>query len=307
MESKSSVVANTNIDKHGESLSYATLKLLDEQSRKNIASSHNEHDFRNPPIARAVDSHIIGNSLYVTFDFFDIEDVNKLNPSAQTEGKRLAIHKYENERINIVYDRSISSDDDLLTKLNELQSIVDPQATLKFDLKKSIEPITVLTVVISYIGMKFVDSFFERVADKFWDALSDALSMGKMKKEDSVFTLMFHLPYDDKEQEVLINFTNSCAHEIKQALEKDKEKIYTLVEQYKSDNVDVSRIVFNYTDCELIHEYSVLVDGTPIDIRDLKKYKSLLKPYDMKAISDKKVTVVKRKKSSKKKRGKVSK
>ncbi|CAI0696421.1 Uncharacterised protein [Serratia marcescens] len=306
MERRSTVVANTNIDKHGESLTFGSLKSLDEQSRSMIASSHNEHDFRNPPIARGIDSHIIGNSLYVTFEFFDIDDVNKSNPNTQTEGKSLALHKYDEGKINIIYDRSISFDNEVLEILNELQNIVDPETNLKFDFKKALEPMTVLSVAIGYIGMKFIDSFLGRLTDKFWASLENALFKNR-SKGDSVFTLMFDLPCGDEKQEILINFTNSSADEVRAALERDKEKVYKLVEKYKIEGEEVSRIVFNFINKELVHAYSVLADGTPIDISDLKKYKSLLKPYESKnkpvkinKVEKKKKTKIKNKKQKKK-------
>lgn len=283
MDKISTMVSNTYLDKHGERLSLSSLKNMNKQTEVNIISSHNEHDYRNPPIARGIDSFLktkgySDGELWATFEFFDVEDIGKTNPTDKTLGKTLALNLFKDNGICVFYDINHQDDDEILNKLELLQKDVDPNSDLKFELKKSLEMLAVIGLAISYVGKKFLDSFLEKVADSFWDSLAETLKLSN-KYSDSVLCLMFDLSDENTKREVLINFTRCSAQEVKEVFENKKDYIYGIVNS--SDN-DIARIVFNYSNKELVHEYSVFHDGTPTTIRDLAKYKTLIHPHKAK-------------------------
>jgi hypothetical protein len=279
----SKLVANTQIDKHGESLSAESLDRMNKQFVTEIASSHNEHDYRNPPIGRGVDAHLLksydGTSeLYATFEFFDLDDIGKPNINSQTLNKTLALNRVENGKIHVAYDRNYENSPELLDKIRELQQFADPSSDVKFELKKSLLTPDTLTIIVGYVGFKFVDFFLEKMFGGFWNTLEEILKKRNAGRE-TILTLIFSLPFEDHNKEVLINFTNCRAEEIKLVFEKYKSHIYEVVECNETSEVKIARIVFNCENSSLCHEYSVYQDGSPTGIRDIEKYKKLINPH----------------------------
>lgn len=301
----SKLVANTKIDKHGESLSDESLDRMNKQFATEIASSHNEHDYRNPPIGRGVDAHLLksydGTSdLYATFEFFDLDDIGKTNINSQTLNKTLALNRVEHGKIHVAYDRNYESSPYLLGKIRELQQFADPSSDVKFELKKSFLTPDTLTLVVGYVGLKFIDLFLEKMLDGFWNTLEEILKK-RIPGRETILTLIFNLPFEDHNKEVLINFTNCRAEEIKLVFEKHKSYIYEIVECNETSEVKIARIVFNCENSSLLHEYSVYQDGSPTKIRNLEKYKKLINPH-LKTKSEKTKKSKKSKKSKKMKK-----
>ncbi len=290
MEKINAPVSNTQVDRHGDRMSLSSLELMSMQTDINIISSHNEHDYRNPPIARGIASHLMKEgyqegTLYATFEFFDLEDVGKPNPNSNTIGKTLALNKYSDGKIHVTYDINHINNNELLDCLKKLQLNVDPESELKFDLKKAFDPLSIICVVISYITLRFIDAFLAKVANPFWDNLGKALHLIR-KDSNSVLCLMFQLKYENETKEILINFTNCDSSEVEQTFKNKKDYIYNIVSKY--EGTDVARIVFNYSNKELVHAYSVFNDGTPTDIHDSIGYEKLLHPYKKKTRLEKK-------------------
>ena len=278
------LLMNDQLDQHNEKMSLDILQQAKEQTNAKIMSSHNEHDFRFPPIARVSKAYIKNengvNSLYGEIEFFEIHDINKENI---IKGKELAL--YEVESSKVMYDRSYQING-LVEDIEELQIFLSNEAP-DFELKKSLEPISTLTIMLGTIASKsFIEGFFNKAGSDFWDKLKDIVSKNaKTNEKEKIYIFNTLIKRDNYKVDVIINFTNPTTYDIQNILYQHKEKIDYIINQYEENSISVARIVFNSYEESLEHEYSVFQDGTPFDIRDIDSYEKILDETLNKVIS----------------------
>jgi hypothetical protein len=270
------ILMNDMIDKHNQRMSLEVLESAKEQTNSKIMSSHREHDFRFPPIARIYKAFIKNengvNNLYGEIELFEKNDINKENI---IPNKKLSVHQHED--CTISYDRSFELNK-LENDVNELQNLLSDNEPI-FELKKSFEPVSTLIVFIVGIATKsFIEGFFNKAGSDFWDKLNTiVMKNASTNNDEKLYIFNVAINKESFNTEVIINFTNPINYDIKSILTDNKDIVDYIIEKYEKNKTNVSRIVFNSTDSKNIqHEYSVYHDGTPFDIRDLEQYDKIM-------------------------------
>lgn len=167
------MLSNDQVDKHNEKMSLSALKSARDQTNANIISSYKEHDYRFPPIGRFINANIKNengiNVLYGEIELFETKDMNKKNP---IENKKLRIHDHKES--SITYDKSYELNQ-LIKDVEKLQQTISNKKPL-FEIKKSLEPVSTLTIIIGTILTKsFLEGFFNKAGSDFLDALKNII------------------------------------------------------------------------------------------------------------------------------------
>lgn len=268
-----SMLSNDIKDSHGDIMHLAALKSMKKQLETIIPLSFREHDFRNAPIARVVGASIVSrekhNYLYGEIEFFDIEDINKINTNKDIKNKKIPLHHPHDKEILISYDKSYV-DDDLVDDVTALYETISKHADIGYELKKSLEPVSALMIVIATkIANDFLSGFLSKPGSDFWDLLAGIVRKNVKSKGDKLYHFCFNI---HNELEVMIIFSNPTPDEIFNALNKEKAYLERFVREYKESNANVRKITFEYVNGGFTHQYSVYEDGTPFDIKNIDEY-----------------------------------
>jgi hypothetical protein len=273
-------LSNDMIDKHGDRMTIEALKSAETQTNSKVIISHNEHDFSYPPIGRMDASKIIHdngiNILLGEFALFEPEDIEKENLLGDRE---LAVHQQESGKIRILCDRAYHIDG-LMDDVNQLQELFDSSEELQFELKKSLEPISTLTLLIGiggFVSVGFLNGFLGEAGKDAWASLKALIKKKKQKSSDENHVqFIFDFRNEFYKVEIMVIFKNP-SDQLDQELKLNQEKIESKVIQYYESSVRAGRIVFLADESELRHIYSVYKCGTPFDIANKQEYLSLLK------------------------------
>lgn len=273
------ILANNLLDRHGESLDKNTLKDAMEITNKQITSSHLEHDFTKPPIGRVEQAELCENGQFTSlvghYSLFEKNDINKENPF---KNRILATHFKESGKITILYDRTCI-DPDLKEKVENLQKLLDPSNEIEFELKKSLEPISTLTILVglgTLVSTAFLTGFFEKMGADAWDALRDIIQRKFGENSENHYQFIFTLSNESNSIEIIIIFKNPKSNEIQTLLNKSKKDIEDQATNYFNNSINVSRIVYLAETSSIKHIYSVHPCGTPFDIADQEEYEKIL-------------------------------
>lgn len=266
------MMSNDIKDAHGDIMHIGILRNMKEQTNNKIIPSYREHDFRNPPIARVVNSFILSknknNYLYGEIEFFEINDINKLNPSKNVKNKTIPLHISNGKEVLVSYDKSYI-DDGLVDDVEELQSTISEFSNIGCELKKLLEPVSALMITAMCVGSNFLSGFLSKPGSDFWDLLVSLIRKNRKSKGDKIYHFCFNI---ENKFEVMIIFSNPTPEDIFNVLNKEKKVLESFVLEYIKDNPNTVRITFEYCDGAFIHQYSVYKDGTPFDIHDINNY-----------------------------------
>lgn len=272
-------LSNDLVDKHGDRMSIEALQSAEKQTNGKVILSHNEHDFSYPPIGRMDRAQLVNNEgvniLLGEFSLYEESDIDKENLLGDRE---LAVHQQEQGRVRVLCDRSYQQQG-LLEDVEKLQELFDPQENLQYELKKSVEPISTITLLIglgSFVGVGFLNGFLGEVGKDAWGALK---SLIKKKKEisDEVNHVQFIFDFRNEFYKVeIMVIIKDPSDNIEVELRQSQALIESKVIQYYESEIRVGRIVFLSDGSDLKHIYSVYKCGTPFDISNKSEYLSIL-------------------------------
>jgi len=273
-------LSNDQIDKHGQRMSVLALENAMRQTNVKIMSSHAEHNFISPPIGRMENAQIEKDDkgvtwLFGTYSLFELEDIEKENP---IENRCLSIHSQDSGNITIFYDKSYE-DEGLEAEIEHLQQLFDPNNKIQYELKKSVEPISTLTILIgagSFIAGGFVSGFLNEAGKDAYNALKQIISRRKDNNIEQHYQFIFVFQNEYYKTEILLIFKNPQPDDIKSLIERHESEIEKKVISYYEEEIRVGRIVFLAENSSIQHVYSVYRCGTPFDIANKEQYKEIL-------------------------------
>lgn len=272
-------LSNDMVDKHGDRMSIEALESAEAQTNSKVIVSHNEHDFTYPPIGRMSHAKLINNDgvniLLGEFTLFEQDDIEKENLLGERE---LALHQQERGRIRVLCDRAYETQD-LMDDVSQLQELLDSSENLQFELKKSVEPISTLTLLVGiggFVGAGFLNGFLGEAGKDAWASLKSLINKKKLKSdEENHVQFIFDFTNEFYKVEVMVIFKKP-SDQIDQELKLKQELIENKVIKYYESSIRAGRIVFLSDGDELRHVYSVYKCGTPFDIANKQEYLSLL-------------------------------
>lgn len=280
MKKKIVPLSNDQVDKHGHRMSIEALVGMQEQTNSKVIVSQCEHDFSMPPIGRMEKAKIFNddgvNWLMGEFSLFEFSDVEKENELGDRE---LAIHSQDINSIQVVYDRSYELEG-LVPDVEELQRKFDSNNSVELELKKSVEPISTLTILAGvglFAASGFFNGFLGEAGKDAWSALKELINKKKNKSsEEQHYQFIFIFQNEFYKIEVMLIFKNPQPEDVENEIRINQKIIEEKVIEYYEKEIRAKRIVFLSEEKDLKHIYSVYRCGTPFDIANKNEYKALL-------------------------------
>ncbi len=279
MLKKTVQLSNDLVDKHGDRMSIEALQSVEEQTNRKIIVSHNEHDFSYPPIGRMDQAQLVNhegvNILLGEFTLYEEDDIGKENLLGDRE---LAVHQQEPDRVRVLCDRSYQQQG-LLEDVEKLQELFDPQETLQYELKKSVEPISTITLLIGlggFVAGGFLNGFLGEAGKDAWGTLKSLISKKKaINNEVNHVQFIFDFRNEFYKVEIMV-IIKDPSEDIEFELRQSQDLIESKVIEYYESAIRAGRIVFISDGNDLKHIYSVYKCGTPFDISNKIEYLSIL-------------------------------
>lgn len=281
MEKIKARAATTHLDRHGERLSLSALEQMCEQTNNSIMSMYYEHDYRNPPIGRWFGAEIVSleDGEYALDIIGEVFSGNK-NDFEDLSSKSLIVERCDDNQFYIAADRNYRNPEDEKL-LNELDKIfLDPQPR-KEEIKKSLEPISTLTIIGSFVAGAIASGFFGKIGSDLYDKLKEKLTQlttPKKGEKEKLLEYCFTIK-DISGNEIVarIIMTNPMTSDIdavmQNGLKQLDEVMPILFEMNNKDNVHkIVKVVFDFKDGCLVMNYAITDKGLPCKVKLFKQH-----------------------------------
>ena len=275
-------LSNDQVDKHGDRMNLGALRSARDQINSKVISSHNEHDFRLPPIGRMEKAYIRNidgvNFLLGEFRLFTMDDINHEN---RLKGRELSIHDLKEGAVSVAFDRSYVVND-LVHDVEQIQQAFDSSQKITYENKKSVEPISTLTVLVGmgaiFAVSHFFGGLFSEAGKDTWNLLKKLIKNNQKINpyEEKQYQFIFIFENEFYKTELILIFTDPDPEDIEKTIKANQEEIDQKVISYYKESIRVKRIVYTHDNGKLAHAYSVYRCGTPFDISNVGEYQKLL-------------------------------
>lgn len=273
------IVATTEIDKHGDKLTKKALQSLEQDIKSKYALSFKEHDYSNPPIGRIIDSKVkkMKNgeySLKLRIDFFELKDIGTSKESI----KKLVIYENKNDSIKMLFDRSFQQDPLTFNLVKELQKNIGNSCSLSFEVKKALEPESVLTLIGKFTLSTIAGGFLAQLGANACNSLKQIIKTQREKKIKFKIIFNASISHDSYEEviECMVIYQNPNLSSIEETLKEAFEKSEVKIRMMLKDKKPIKKIVYKVTNDVIEYSYTVGQDGVPIEVNDLEKYENII-------------------------------
>lgn len=260
-------LATTHLDRHGERFALGALETMVEQSNKQVIPLGSEHDPRIPPLGRVIMTELIeledGEfAVEGVAEIFD-EDFNNLT---DTGNREIPVRKYKKGTFKVVSDRNFR-DEESKKDIEELKSILN-NAKTEEEIKKSLDPISILTIGGAFILGGIANGFLGEIGADAYRALKEKLkdiyNRPKVEGQEKLFTFDTTITSGDKSVNVEVIISNPTVDDIQKFFDEGiKQLDQVLPHHFEGDN-GFKRIVFEYKADNLEVKFAVLKNGVPV-------------------------------------------
>lgn len=266
MKQNIGIIASSHIDKHGDKMSLSALESIVEQVNKYVIPVGIEHDPRIPPKGRISSAQIIKlddgeYAVEAVFEFFEPNDAIVLSNTS----KIMRPNKFDIANFNIIYDRNFRYDEDLRL-INDIAVLFETEA--REQLKKAVDPLSVLIIVASFIIGSIAKGFLGKFGEDGYLLLKDRIKKLMTRKKEGeiekILKLQMYIQIDKQVIEVDVILTNPTTKEIDSFFDEEFMRLDDLVTNFYEPNIDLYRMVFEYRKGEVVIKYSIRKDGFPM-------------------------------------------
>jgi hypothetical protein len=259
-------LSTTHVDRHNERMSVEALKSMVTQSNENIIPLGIEHDPRKSPVGRIIQTKLVelDDGEYAIDGIAEMFD-SSIDELSNVGNRSIPIRDYSNKGLQIITDRNFR-DEDSKEHLLELSKILK-NAHIEEEIKKSLDPITVLTIGGSFILGAIASGFFGEIGADGFRALKNILAKLFVKKssgQEKLLHLEFTVSNGIKSINIEIILTDPTQDEINSVLDTGLNQLDILVAEHFENEMDFARIVYNYGADKFELNYSVLKSGIPL-------------------------------------------
>lgn len=266
MRTCEAVIANTRVDRHGESISVEALRELASGVNKFYLPIDIEHDPRKPPVGRLHSAYVreAGEGefeIVATLEVFDgaVPELGEL-------GREIRLRSIDTEKIQIEFDRNYDNPfDEALLK--DLASVT--QARLGRVGKKSLDPLSVLCISAGMFALGGIaKGFFSKLGGDSYDLLKTKLkevfSRKKEGEKEKLLELEFSVQHGDETFHVAVIVTNPTDEDIDALLDKHLKRLDENVINAFDRRVGLKKLVYEVQDGNLNLSFGVRRDCVPL-------------------------------------------
>lgn len=247
----------------------ALQKLVDSINR-GIIPLNIEHDPRIAPRGRVQSAELLQlqDGTWVvegTLELFEHGDAD-LPPQ---DDRKLVIRRLHPGEIELYADRSFDGSEETVL-VDEMAAALGTKA--KLEIKKSIDPVSVLTIAMGVAAGSFFKSFFEKLgeeaAGKVISSLKAAFRPGSRRgQQDNLLVLSFCCWTKSGEVEVQVIATNPSESTLDGLFSRALHELDAVGEQHLSASARLRRLVYEYDGEALRPLFGVRDDGYPLRAR----------------------------------------
>jgi hypothetical protein len=224
-----------------------------------------EHDPRIPPVGRGESSEVVeledGEwALVGTYAIFEEGDSSK----PVTSGRRIVSERQNPDKFAVVYDISYENPDGHKF-IGELATLSGEKPQI--GVKRSAEPISILTIVIGVIIGNILAGFLQKIGADCVDPLKKVLGdfFHKHLGKERLIHWKITTEINDEPVEIGIILTNPDSVSIQEFIDSGLGNVDYELSRYNV-NKDIARIVFEYKSGKLIQKYALRADGIPVTL-----------------------------------------
>jgi hypothetical protein len=266
MSIRSGIITTTHLDAHGERMALSALEDMVKHIMDGIVPIGVEHDPRNSPIGRVISAEIVQledgeYGVKGIFELFDCE----LSDLTDLGGRIVIIKEFETEKLSLYYDRSFDNPDGQ-REIEELRKILNTDSSI-YEIKKSLDPITILTIGGSFFLGAIASGFFGEIGADGYNLLKQKLGeISNSKQIDTrEFILIFEFTVTNAEikNDILVILSNPSEDDVDSAI-KEFPKLDEILPKLFALNPDIKQYVFEYKEGGVKLKYSVDKYGIPL-------------------------------------------
>ena len=274
MQRIESVVSNTMIDSQGERMTREALCGLVASLTRQIVPMGVEHDPRVAPIGRVVSGFVRDredgeSEAVIVCEIFESEADLGI---AAADDRLLAIHDdLAPGKLELSYDFTYRHEDDQ-EDIAAIAAVFDSRAD--YELKKSADPISVLTIAGAFVLGGIATGFLNAVGTDGWGKVKQRLS-ALSKRSDYrpgeqllVFRSVVREP-SGRSVEANTILTNPTDDQVDEFLESGIEQVDYLVAQAMSASSDLRQLVMSSDGRNVQIEFGVRKDAVPLRLEGL--------------------------------------
>jgi len=188
-----SVIATTQVDRHGDRLTKGALEDLVTQIRSAYIPMMLNHDPRLPPFGRTVDAKVRplpGGE----FELVAVSEVCEPgdNLGELTGDREIRLPCFEKGKLTIVRDRSYENQDDERA-FGELEILRDAHVETRE--KKAVEPLSVLLLAVSGAVAAYMTGLLSKAGSDTWDYVKPRLAQLLARRSDRKDVYLSFLSY----------------------------------------------------------------------------------------------------------------
>ena len=236
------IMSTTHIDKQGGRMTKEAMLSLIEQTNKYYVPMGIEHDPRIPPIGRIEFTELIEledgeYGIQGTFHIFEKGD----QLTYKKNDRRVSIHDDENTKIHLCHDQ-ILSDKKTKELIESLSQILGSEPQL--EVKKSLEPISILTIVGAFILGGIFSGFFNKLGSDLYDKLIETLKVyfSRIKEKENLLIIRSISKVRDQLIEIEIIITNPDDSKISRFFEFDIKELDSQLIKLESKLNNISKL-----------------------------------------------------------------
>jgi hypothetical protein len=264
----------THLDRHGERFTLEALESAERQIQSNIIPQGIEHDPRIEPIGRIISAKIVklNDGEYALDGISEI--FNDLNTIDEITDRELVLHEYAEDSLEIRSDRNYRSEDDIKI-LNEISELLNCSKPPQEEVKKALEPLSVLWICGAFVLGGITTGFFNKLGSDAFDLLKSKLSrlLSKRKEGENEKLFAFGFTIIDKKCNVEVILTNPTEMDIEIVMQqgfKELDRILPSLFMVPSKR-PIKKLVFEFEDNKLNFKFGVRNDGIPFKLKLKKK------------------------------------
>ena len=269
MKYSSGILVTTHIDQQNEEISLSALESMVEQSNSYYIPITVEHDPRKPPLGRTKSTRIkkLEDGEYAIEGIFEMFESGEEIQLDLNDPREIRILEHNYNYLDITYDINYKNPEDQKL-IKEMTNILKSEVEPEYFTKKSIEPISVLTIGGAFVLGGIANGFLNKIGADAWDSLKEKLkelfSKKKAEEKEKLLSFEFTIENDGCRINIEVILSNPSDNDIDNFLEKGLKNVDKILPNYFDPNNSLKRIVMEYSDEVVVVKFGVRKDGVPL-------------------------------------------
>jgi hypothetical protein len=256
----------SHVDRHNEQLHLSLLEDLVTLVNRQYTPMGIEHDPRIPPVGRVLSAHIeeLEDGEFAVDGIAEIFEEGQ-EPEFRDDGREIPLKAFDDDRLYICPDRSYRNSDDQQL-LEGITSLID--AEFRPQLKKSVEPISLLIVAAVFVAGGIANGFLNKIGEDAWDLfkakLIELVNRKRQKGEESLLSFEFTVHKDGQPLCLETILSNPTESDINAFLQEGLERLDRITPQIFKSKHHLRKIVFEYEKGRLRVIFGLRKDAVPV-------------------------------------------